>query len=160
MQAAWRLCRNSVTIAQIGHVRKHEDPSSRAWLYGKLFVALLSQKLCLLYSVSSAQWWNYSFPHSPTRHGEIVFQIINSFVAHSVDLSVWQEVQGLGILYLFVIVGEMNLKVCELTKLPGTPWVSIFCMWQATHWLPGLPSLWWVCSSRLAVWGPFGDVGP
>jgi hypothetical protein len=80
-------------------------------------VALLSQKLCLLYSVSSAQWWNYSFPHSPTRHGEIVFQVINSFVAHSVDLSVWQEVQGLGTLYLFVIVGEMNLKVCELTKL-------------------------------------------
>ena len=33
------------SIAQIGHVPKHDDRSSRAWLYGKLFVALLSQKL-------------------------------------------------------------------------------------------------------------------
>ncbi len=38
-----------------------------------------------------------------------------------VDLSVWQDVQGLGILYLSVIAGEMNLNVCELTKEPGTP---------------------------------------
>ena len=45
----------------------------------------------------------------------------------------------------------MNLKVCELTNAPGTPSVSIFGMWQATHWLPGLPSLWCVCSSRVAV---------
>ena len=33
------------SIAQIGHVPKHNDQSSRAWLYGKLLVALLSQKL-------------------------------------------------------------------------------------------------------------------
>ena len=88
---------------------------------------------CVLYSVSSNQWWKYSFRHSPTRHGEIVFQVINSFVAQSVDLSLWQDVQGFGILYLSVIAGEMNLKVCELTKAPGTPWASIFGMWQATH---------------------------
>src|SRR3984885_5469852 len=88
-------------------------------------------------------------PHCPTRHGDVVFQVISSFVAHSVDLSVWQDVQGFGILYLSVIAGEMNLKVCELTKLPGTPWASIFGMWQATHRLPGLPSLWWGGSSRL-----------
>ena len=98
--------------------------------------------------------------HCPTRHGEVVFQVTSSFVAQSVDLSVWQDVQGLGILYLSVMAGEMNLKVCELTKVPGTPWVSIFGIWHATHRLPGLPSLWWVCSSRLAVCGPLGDVGP
>ena len=60
-----------------------------------------------------------------------MFQVVSSFVAQSVDLSVWHEVQGLGI--LSVIAGEMNLKVCELTKAPGTPWDSIFGMWQATH---------------------------
>src|SRR6185437_14812558 len=73
------------------------------------------------------------FLHCPIRHGEVVLQVVNSFVAQSVDLSVWQDVQGLGILYLSVIAGEMNLKVCELTKVPGTPWVSIFGMWQVTH---------------------------
>lgn len=59
--------------------------------------------------------------HCPTRHGDVVFQVISSFVAQSVDLSVWQDVQELGILYLSVIAGEMNLKVCELTNVPGTP---------------------------------------
>ena len=33
-------------------------------------------------------------------------------------------------------------------------------MWQATHWLPALLSLWCVCSSIVAVRGPFGDEGP
>lgn len=33
------------SLVQLGHVPKHDDQSSRAWLYGKLFVALLSQKL-------------------------------------------------------------------------------------------------------------------
>jgi hypothetical protein len=28
-----------------GHVPKHDDRSSRAWLYGKLLVTLLTQKL-------------------------------------------------------------------------------------------------------------------
>jgi hypothetical protein len=54
--------------------------------------------------------------HSPTRHGDVVFQVISSFVAQSVDLSAWQDVQAFGILYLSVIVGDTNLKVCELTN--------------------------------------------
>ena len=33
------------SIAQLGHVPKSDDRSSRAWLYGKLLVALLTQKL-------------------------------------------------------------------------------------------------------------------
>ena len=33
------------TLAQLGHLPKHDARSSRAWLYGKLFVALLTQKL-------------------------------------------------------------------------------------------------------------------
>ncbi len=33
------------SLAQMGHVPKHDDRSSRAWLYGKLLVTLLTQKL-------------------------------------------------------------------------------------------------------------------
>ncbi len=79
--------------------------------------------------------------HCSTRHGEVVFQLSNSLLAQIVDLSVWQDVQGFGILYLSVMAGVMNWNVCELTNEPGTPCVSIFGMWQATHWLPGLSFL-------------------
>ena len=33
------------SLAQLGHFPKQDEQSSRAWLYGKLFVALLTQKL-------------------------------------------------------------------------------------------------------------------
>lgn len=33
------------SLAQLGHLPKYDDQSSRAWLYGKLLVALLTQKL-------------------------------------------------------------------------------------------------------------------
>jgi IS4 transposase len=33
------------SLALIGHVPKHDPRSSRAWLYGKLLVALLAEKL-------------------------------------------------------------------------------------------------------------------
>ena len=79
--------------------------------------------------------------YSETRHGEVVFQLSSSLVAQPVDLSVWHDVHGFGILYLSVIAGVMNWKVWERTNEPGTPSVSIFGMWQATHWLPGLPFL-------------------
>jgi hypothetical protein len=45
------------SIAQLGHVPKQDDQSSRAWLYGKLFVALLSQKLARVGSAISP--WGY-----------------------------------------------------------------------------------------------------
>jgi hypothetical protein len=32
-------------IAQLGHLPKHDQESSQAWLYGKLLVALLTEKL-------------------------------------------------------------------------------------------------------------------
>jgi hypothetical protein len=46
------------SIVQLGHVPKHDDQSSRAWLYGKLFVALLSQKLARIGSAISP--WGYN----------------------------------------------------------------------------------------------------
>ena len=33
------------SLAQLGHVRKYDDDSAKAWLYDKLFVALLVEKL-------------------------------------------------------------------------------------------------------------------
>jgi hypothetical protein len=33
------------SLVQLGHLPKHDDRSSRAWLHGKLLVALLTQKL-------------------------------------------------------------------------------------------------------------------
>jgi hypothetical protein len=51
------------SLAQLGHLPKHDDRSSRAWLYGKLLVTLLAQELILIgrdispsiYPLSA--WW-------------------------------------------------------------------------------------------------------
>jgi Transposase DDE domain len=51
------------SIAQIGHVPKHDDQSSRAWLYGKLLVALLSQRLARVGKTISP--WGYLLPPTP-----------------------------------------------------------------------------------------------
>jgi Transposase DDE domain len=48
------------SIVQLGHVPKQDDQSSRAWLYGKLFVALLSEKLVRVGSAISP--WGYHLP--------------------------------------------------------------------------------------------------
>jgi hypothetical protein len=46
----------------------------------------------------------YGLLHCPTRHGDVVFQVISSFVAQSLDLSVGHDVQGLGILYAILLL--------------------------------------------------------
>jgi len=45
------------SIAQLGHLPKHSDDSSKAWMYGKLFVALLTNKLVEYASFISP--WGY-----------------------------------------------------------------------------------------------------
>lgn len=52
------------SIIRLGHVPKHNDQSSRAWLYGKLLVALLSQKLARI--GRSISPWGYSLPEAPS----------------------------------------------------------------------------------------------
>ena len=42
-------------IAQFGQLPKYDDDSSKAWLYGKLFVALLTEKL-IDYATSFSPW--------------------------------------------------------------------------------------------------------
>jgi len=51
------------TIAQLGHLPKHSDDSSKAWLYGKLFVALLTEKL--ISYASSISPWGYVLEKQP-----------------------------------------------------------------------------------------------
>ncbi len=45
------------SIVQLGHVPKQDDDSSRAWLYGKLFLALLSEKL--IRTADAISPWGY-----------------------------------------------------------------------------------------------------
>jgi hypothetical protein len=47
-------------IVQLGHLPKHQDDSAQAWLYGKLFVALLTEKL--LAHARAVSPWGYAWP--------------------------------------------------------------------------------------------------
>jgi len=47
-------------IAQLGHLPKHDPEISQAWLYGKLLVALLTEKL--LQAANTFSPWGYPFP--------------------------------------------------------------------------------------------------
>jgi hypothetical protein len=53
------------SIMQFGHVPKQSDQSGRAWLYGKLFVALLAEKLTRVGSTISP--WGYPFSRQAAR---------------------------------------------------------------------------------------------
>lgn len=44
-------------IAQLGHLPKHDDESAEAWLYGKLFIALVTEKL--IRQAESVSPWGY-----------------------------------------------------------------------------------------------------
>lgn len=47
-------------IAQLGHLPKQDEESSKAWLYGKLFVALLTDKV--LAQARALSPWGYGLP--------------------------------------------------------------------------------------------------
>lgn len=47
-------------LAQLGHLPKYEDESAHAWLYGKLFVALLTEKL--IAEARGFSPWGYPLP--------------------------------------------------------------------------------------------------
>jgi hypothetical protein len=52
-------------LLAVGHLPKHDERSSRAWLYGKLFVALLTQKLVRL--GASISPWGYELATPPRQ---------------------------------------------------------------------------------------------
>ena len=47
-------------IAQLGHLPKYDDESAQAWLYGKLFVALLTEKV--IRHANAFSPWGYPLP--------------------------------------------------------------------------------------------------
>ena len=49
------VCKRFQSLAQLGHLPKHTDESAKAWLYGKLLVALLVEKL-LAHARSISPW--------------------------------------------------------------------------------------------------------
>lgn len=52
-------------IAQLGHLPKQDDESAQAWLYGKLFIALVTEKL-IDYAASISPWgYNMGPPTAP-----------------------------------------------------------------------------------------------
>jgi hypothetical protein len=53
-------------IAQLGHLPKHDPQSAKAWLYGKLFVALLTEKL--IEQARALSPWGYEL--SPNNQGQ------------------------------------------------------------------------------------------
>ena len=53
------------SIVQLGHLPKQNEASSRAWLYGKLFVALLTEKLARV--GRSISPWGYPLPEESPR---------------------------------------------------------------------------------------------
>jgi hypothetical protein len=53
------------TLTQLGHLPKYDAQSSRAWLYGKLFVALLAHKLMRVGRDISP--WGYLLPLAPAQ---------------------------------------------------------------------------------------------
>jgi hypothetical protein len=55
------------SVVQLGHVPKLDDHSSRAWLYGKLLVALLSQKLARVGSAISPWGYYLAEPATPSQ---------------------------------------------------------------------------------------------
>jgi len=48
------------SIAKLGHLPKHDPDSAKAWLYGKLFAALLTERL-IHHTVVIAPW-GYELP--------------------------------------------------------------------------------------------------
>jgi hypothetical protein len=48
------------STAQLGHLPKHDEDSAHAWLYGKLLVALLTEKV--IRQASAFSPWGYSLP--------------------------------------------------------------------------------------------------
>jgi len=53
------------SLAKLGHLPKYDDESAKAWLYGKLFVALLVEKL--VDHATSISPWGYFLEKSPAN---------------------------------------------------------------------------------------------
>lgn len=70
------------SLAQLGHVPKERDDSALAWLYGKLFVALLTEKL-IAHAVAFSPW-GYDLASGPAseRVARVQFHVPPSAAGH------------------------------------------------------------------------------
>ncbi len=70
------------SIAQLGHLPKHRDDSSKAWLYGKLFVTLLTEKIIdYASSISPGDIsWKNTQPQSAWREFNFAFNQVKRVI--------------------------------------------------------------------------------
>jgi hypothetical protein len=73
-------------IASFGHLPKYDDDSSKAWLYGKLLIALLVEKLVAYGSAFSPWGAEYREKESPEKYLERICFCISSGVRNSVTI--------------------------------------------------------------------------
>ena len=52
-------------IAELGHLPKHDEESAKAWVYGKLLVALLTEKI--IRHASAVSPWGYRLLSEDTQ---------------------------------------------------------------------------------------------
>ena len=75
------------TLAQLGHAPKHDDRSSRVWLYGKLLVTPLAQKLIGIgRDISPSGYHSRGGPCSPSREFSFALHQIQQAVEPHVSL--------------------------------------------------------------------------
>jgi hypothetical protein len=63
------------SLAQLGHVPKHDERSARAWLYGKLLVSLLAQKVIHIGRDISPSGYSYRGERSSSPSREFSFSL-------------------------------------------------------------------------------------
>jgi hypothetical protein len=76
------------SLAQLGHLPKHDDRSSRAWLYGKLLVTLLAPKLIRIGRDISPSGYPLSAwgPCSPSREFSFALRQIQQAIEPHLSL--------------------------------------------------------------------------
>src|SRR5215472_3126556 len=86
------------SLVQMGHVPKHDDCSSRPWLYGKLLIALLTQKLIRIGHDMSPAAIDFRPQRPPSPWREFSFALRNIQQAIEPDVSLgrvllsWNEI--------------------------------------------------------------------
>ena len=88
------------SLAQLGHVPKYDDDSAKAWLYGKLFVALLVEKL--IHHARAISPWGYDVPAPRPPSAWRDFKFVLNQVTRAIEpplplarmISDWRTISG------------------------------------------------------------------
>ena len=71
------------SLAQLGHVPKHDPESAKAWLYGKLLVALLTEKL--IYHAATVSPWDTTWRRYRPRSAWREFKFMLNQVTRAIE---------------------------------------------------------------------------